>query len=173
MIYLEKIIPLSEDYLWAMKILEISFPKSERRDDNDQLMAMTNEDYNFCLICDGNLRIGVVGFWETDDFIYLENFCIDLEHRNRGYGSQTLELLKKTNKLFILEIEPPIDEISKRRCDFYRRNGMAINSYDHIQPHYRCSDADLHLVVMSYLKPLTEKQYYGFRKYLDENIDIR
>lgn len=118
--------------------------------------------------------VGVVGYWDTQNFVYFENFCVCSSFRNCGYGSATLKLLTQNLcKPFILEIELPEDPLTQRRKAFYERNGMVENPFHHIQPHYRTTDPDLPLMVMTYKTPISQAQYDVFRKYLDVNVDVR
>lgn len=160
-------------YQWATSLLEQSFPAAERRDDALQRQTLKHKDYRLCAIMQNAQPVGVVGYWDTPDFVYFENFCVQPEMRNKGIGSAVLQLLTDNDKPFILEIEPPTDQLTRRRKAFYERNGMVSNVYDHVQPHYRATDPDLHLVVMSYKRAVTQHEYAAFRKYLDENVDVR
>lgn len=56
--------------------------------------------------------------------------------RNKQYGQKTLSLLAKQGKTLILEIDPPKDDISKRRKGFYERCGFTENFFTHIHPPY-------------------------------------
>ncbi|MCM1290237.1 MAG: GNAT family N-acetyltransferase [Corallococcus sp.] len=174
MITLQRIITNEHMYAWAMKLLKVSFPAEERRDDELQRQVMRHPDYRLCAIMDGNEAVGVVGYFDALDFIYFENFCIVPDKRNGGFGSATLRLLTENlPKPFILEAELPVDDITRRRIAFYKRNGMEENPYAHIQPHYRAADPDLPLLVLSYGAPLTQPQYDAFRAYLDANVDVK
>ena len=172
-ISLQRISANTELYAWAMELLAESFPATERRDDALQRQVLEHRDYRLCAIMCSGEPVGVVGYWDAPDFVYFENFCVSPEMRNRGIGSATLQLLTATDKPFILEIEPPVDALTCRRKAFYVRNGMVANVYDHVQPHYRKDDPDLHLVVMSFGRTITLQEYANFRKYLDENVDIK
>lgn len=160
-------------YAWAIRLLEQSFPAEERRDDALQRQTLRHPDYRLCAIMQKGEPVGVVGYWDATDFVYFENFCVQPEMRNKGIGSAVLQLLTANCKPFILEIEPPTDQLTCRRKAFYERNGMVANTYDHIQPHYRATDPDLHLVVMSYGQVVSPQEYAVFRKYLDDNVDVR
>lgn len=173
MITLKRILPNSQLYRWAMDLLAISFPPEERRDSDLQLQVMDHPDYRLQAVMDDFVPVGVVGYFDTPEFIYFENFCILPSKRNGGYGSQTLRLLTSIDKAFILEIEMPTDALTCRRKAFYERNGMVENPYRHIQPHYRTSDPDLPLIVLTYGKQITQAQYEAFRHYLDVNVDVK
>lgn len=175
MVSLKRIFVTDEHmYKWAMELLAVSFPAEERRDDDLQKQVLAHSDYRLCAIMDNAEPVGVVGYWDAPSFIYFENFCVLPAKRNYGYGSATLKLLtEKLDKPFILEIEPPEDELTARRKAFYERNGMVSNPFPHIQPHYRADDPDLPLVILTYKMPISQKQYDEFRKYLDENVDVK
>lgn len=174
MITLRRITTTEPLYKWAMQLLEVSFPASERRDDDLQRQIMSHSDYRLCVIQDDVKPVGVVGYFDAPAFVYFENFCIAPDLRNGGYGSATLRVLTENlAKPFILEAELPTDELTRRRVAFYKRNGMVENPYSHVQPHYRVSDPDLPLLVLTYKRPLTQKQYADFRRYLDDNVDVR
>jgi len=174
MITLRRIATDEHMYKWAMELLKVSFPASERRDDDVQRQVMSHPDYRLCAIMDGDKPVGVAGYFDAPDFIYFENFCVLPDLRNGGYGSATLRLLTENLvKPFILEVELPADELTRRRIAFYKRNGMVENPYPHVQPHYRATDPDLPLLILSYKRQLTPEQYADFRRYLDDNVDVR
>lgn len=173
MLTLKRISLNDELYSWACDLLEVSFPAEERRDCDLQRQVMSHPDYRLCAIMDGDAPVGVVGYFDAPDFIYFENFCISPDKRNGGYGSETLKLLTSQGKTFILEIELPTDELTRRRKAFYERNGMVVNPYPHVMPHYRKDDSDLPLLVLTYGKQITQAQYDEFRRYLDVNVDVK
>ena len=157
-----------------MQLLADSFPPEERRDDTFQRQVLRHPDYRLCVIEEDGKPVGVVGYFDAAEFVYFENFCIAESLRNRGLGSKTLQLMTKNlNKPFILEAELPTDALTRRRIAFYKRNGMVENPFPHIQPHYRATDADLPLLVLTYGQQLTQSQYNAFRKYLDDNVDVK
>ncbi len=174
MLIFKKISTNEHMYNWAMNVLAESFPESERRDDISQREVMKRADYFLCAIVHDGQPVGVIGYFDTPKFVYFENFCIEPALRNRGFGSQTLrQLTENLQKPFILEAELPTDELTRRRINFYKRNGMVKNVYKHIQPHYHKGDADLPLLVLTYKEPITAQQYADFRKYLDDNVDVK
>lgn len=174
MVTLKRISTDEHMYNWAMDLLAQSFPATERRDDDVQRQTMLHPHYRLCAICDEDLPVGVVGYWDAPDFVYFENFCVLPQKRNGGYGSATLRLLTQNSKKpFVLEIELPVDELTRRRKAFYLRNGMVENPFPHVQPHYRPTDPDLPLQILSYRQQLTAEQYSQFRAYLDENVEVR
>ncbi len=76
---------------------------------------------------------------------------------------------KEKRKTIILEIDPPVDEKSKRRMGFYERVGFLPNSFDHIHPPYHNGIKGHELVVMSYPDKLSISEYDLFFQYLKSN----
>lgn len=66
----------------------------------------------------------------------------------------------------VLEIDPPVDEIARRRQGFYQRCGFAVNPYPHVHPPYRPEYPGHELVVLSSPRALTPAEYGAFACYL-------
>ena len=152
------------------ELYRISFPLHEQRLAASQKRILTDAEYHFDLIYDEDGFAGIILYWERGDCIYIEHFCILPEKRNRSLGRRTLELMQNKGKTLILEIDPPTDDVSKRRRGFYERCGFAENPYSHVHPPYREGQSGHSLVVMSWPTVLTEGQYADFRCYLEERV---
>lgn len=87
-----------------------------------------------------------------------------------GFGSRALELLQAKGKPVILEIDPPRDEVSRRRKGFYERSGFAANPFAHLHPPYRRGAAGHDLVIMSSPAALTEEEYGRFAAFLKGHV---
>lgn len=162
--------PVHPAYKRALELYQISFPFHEQREVFSQAAILNNDDYHFDLIYDEDVFVGLILYWETLDFIYVEHFCILPEMRNKQYGQKGLLLLQEKQKTIILEIDPPIDEISIRRKGFYERCGFAENPYYHIHPPYHRGNKGHELVVMSNPAAITQSEYDAFREYLQDTI---
>ena len=156
----------------AFSLYESAFPREERRDLQEQQRAIRDEDYHVDFIMDGETFLGVMLYWETADFIYLEHFTTLPEVRNRGVGSAALQLLKEKGKIVLLEIEPPVDELTRRRYAFYCRNGFQMTPHHHIQAKYHLGDEDLELKILSFPDVLTKEQYRLFQQYMTQRVGI-
>ena len=154
----------------AMNLYSISFPAHEQREHRSQTEILSDAEYHYALICDSDAFIGLVLFWETKSFIYIEHLCILPEMRNKQYGQKTLELLGKCGKTVILEIDPPVDSISVRRKGFYERCGFAENPYAHVHPPYHRGNAGHNLVIMSCPRAIDQAEYNAFKHYLDSRV---
>lgn len=154
----------------AMALYSISFPMHEQREAESQRKILDDEDYQFNLIYDDATFVGIILCWETEDFLYVEHFCILPEMRNRKYGRRVLALLSQRGKTVILEIDPPVDEVSIRRKGFYEHCGFAENPYPHVHPPYHEGNAGHSLVIMSYPDRITQSRYDTFRQYLERRV---
>ena len=73
--------------------------------------------------------VGCSTIWEFKDFAYVEHFATSPLSRGSGIGAKVMHLITEMiNKPIILEVEPPEDEFSKRRINFYERCGYILNS---------------------------------------------
>ena len=156
----------------AISLYKSAFPVEERRDDLEQKRVLNKDAYHFDLLMEGDDFIGIMLYWEQDPFVFLEHFAICPERRGQGSGTKALDLLKEKGKTVLLEIEPPKDEITQRRYDFYRRNHFIMNPHFHIQAKYHLGDDDLELKILSFPKVLTKDEYRSFYQYMTQEIGI-
>ena len=169
MLHLERVTDVAHPlYACAMRLYQNSFPAYELRKAASQAEILGNLAYHFDLIYDDDVFVGEVLYWEIGEMLYIEHFCILPEMRNRQYGQKVLALLQK--QTLLLEIDPPVDEISLRRKGFYERCGLVENAYPHVHPPYHRENAGHPLVVMSSPKLLTRQEYDAFRQYLNDVI---
>lgn len=161
----------TETYEKAMKLYAVSFPKHEQRDAAAQEAIMSNDDYHFDCIYNGGNWVGLILYWETEDFIYIDHFCILPEMRNKQLGQKALEYLaSRTDKKIILEIDPPVRNIAIMRKEFYERCGYKRNPFPHEHPAYHVGEKPFRLVIMSYPAILEQKEYEAFNDYLVKRV---
>lgn len=153
--------PLYQD---ALALYRASFPPHEQREAASQQAILGNEAYHFDLLLDAGEWVGEALYWDAGDFLYLEHFCIRPELRNRRYGQKALEVLCR--RPLILEIDPPVDEISIRRKGFYERCGLAANPYPHVHPPYHAGNRGHDLVLMTAPRQITSQEFDEFTRFL-------
>ena len=61
-------------YTQAMALYKKSFPPYEQREAPSQECILGEEDYNFALVYDGKLFVGLVLYWEAAEYLYIEHF---------------------------------------------------------------------------------------------------
>jgi ribosomal protein S18 acetylase RimI-like enzyme len=149
-----------KDYDSVLALLEEAFPADERRDDASQLKTFNEQNY-LCFVYKVNDIVNaLITCWKLDGVNFIEHFAVDKSLRNNGIGSKILnELCKNIGGNICLEVEPPINDLKKRRIAFYTRNGFVINDYDYMQPAYSTAKNPVPLKIMSYGKALTKNDF--------------
>lgn len=162
--------PTDPRFAEAIALYRQSFPYHEQRENASQVEALVHPDYHFDLIYDGNAFAGLLLYWETQDFIYVEHFCIEPALRGCSYGQKALALLAQKGKPIVLEIDPPVDELTRRRKAFYERSGYRANPYPHVHPPYHGDCQGHPLVVLSFPGELSAEAYTHFHTYLFKQV---
>lgn len=157
----------------AMGLYGISFPPHERREGASQRAILSDAEYHFDLAYEGEDLVGLMLYWASKNFLYVEHFCIAPHLRGKSYGSAALCLLSKREKRIILEIDPLTDEWSIRRKRFYEGAGFHTNLFDHVHPPYREGTAGHALIVMSSPGMLSRGEYDAFAEYLINTVMAR
>jgi len=148
-----------------------SFPEDERRSLFYQKLVMSSPSYNLMHLKDEGTYQGFFCTWDFPEFLYLEHFAVMPEFRCGGNGTRFMkELLEKTEKPVILEVERPESEITARRVGFYERLGFCLNYYDYIQPALVPGRKPLPLYIMSYPGSLEPDEYRACRDVLYDQV---
>ncbi|WP_297635974.1 GNAT family N-acetyltransferase [uncultured Clostridium sp.] len=154
----------------AMELYKTSFPVFEQRTLDKQIEVLENKEYNFAIICDDENLMGILFYWEYDNFRYIEHFAIKKDLRGKSYGSKILKIFCESEKETILEIDPPIDDISIKRLKFYSKLGFKLGEFNHIHPPYRKEYQGHKLKIMSFNENLSKEEYEEFNRYLKEEV---
>ena len=173
MLEIKRISTKHEHYSYLENLMQTAFPLEERRDNSLQ-REFTDNHSSFIsnLILDKETPIGLLTYWDLDTFYYIEHFAIDSTMRNRGYGQNTLSLLKDIlHKPIVLEVEVPNDEITRRRIRFYQSQGFHLQeSFPYLQPPYRKEDNWLPLKLMTYGKEYTTEELEKCKDKIHKNV---
>lgn len=149
------------EYVW--KIYNYSFPACERRTIEHQKQAFNSPFYSLVYFKDKGEVVGFVGYWEFDEYLYIEHIAINKSCRGGGYGSKILrEIQAATDKIIILEIDEVVDEVSERRLRFYERAGFTRNHYKHKGHIYREEEIVPMLEILTYPEAINVEIYNGF-----------
>lgn len=131
-----------------------AFPPDERRDFEEIMDLLTNDDVPFNILTaeleDGTFA-GFISYWDFKDFIYGEHFAVPATLRGQRIGERFLNYFINTqNSPIILEVELPEDEMSKRRIGFYERLGFDLQKeISYIQPPYSPEKSSLPMYLMT------------------------
>ncbi len=130
-----------------------SFPVDERRKLSDfEEISASSTQFAVMGIFNGDKLIGFINYWDFHSFLYIEHFAIDPECRNGGIGGRSLRNFLTGKQLpVIIEVEPPCDELTRRRIAFYERMGFKLwNEIDYVQPPYDSDRNSLNLMLMTW-----------------------
>ncbi len=159
------------DFKETYDIYKTSFPIFEQRTLQDQLEALSDQEY-FChaIQDEQNKNIGLLFTWRTDSFIYIEHLAILESERGKNIGTSTLKMLKESTSLpIILEIDPPVDAISIRRKGFYESLGFVMSDFKHIHPAFTKESGAYDLKIMS-IPAIDTQLYNDYFNYLENKI---
>ena len=158
----------------ATKLYDQAFPYLEKRNESEQQRVMSKSNYHFDIITDEGKFVGILAYWKNDNFIFIEHFAVLPELRGRGYATGALNILKNQNDCnIILEIDPPVDEVSRKRFAFYQKCGFVMNSHDHTQAKYHLGDSDLKLKILSYPRQITVEEYASFKNFVNDEVSVK
>lgn len=163
----------SEAQQQVWKLYVNSFPDYERRGIEAHINALAD-----CLFYANEIYvdykvIGLLFYWKFSNYIFIEHFAIDESLRGKNYGSLVLQKFISDNDdlLLILEIEPPIDDISNRRLRFYEKLGFKMNDYYYEHPSFSSINPHVHeLKLMSYPRYITKDELIVFRENMRDRV---
>lgn len=161
--------PGDRDWTRAEELYRNSFPPNEQRSPEDCLRALADPHFTAEGIrLDGQFA-GILYHWHAKEWDYIEHLAIAPELRGRKIGSEVLEAFSQGRRV-ILEIDPPVDDISIRRLHFYRRAGFSDNPQEYMHPSYRRAFGPHRLVLMSRPGPLTNEEARMFADFVRETV---
>lgn len=155
-------IPDAQDPLFAQawEIFTVSFPSSEIRTAAGQARLLDKPEYHLDVWQEDGKLVGLVAWWNFEYARYAEHFAINPLLRSGGYGSRILRswIAEDTRPVY-LEIELPVDEMTKRRLAFYSRLGFLPSGLTHVQPPYDGQGEGVSLTVLSYPEAIGREHY--------------
>lgn len=159
-------------YAFMERLMIASFPAEEYRDLNELRTFTDNKErfYNN-IIFENEQAIGLITYWDFDEFYYIEHFAIDPDHRNGGIGKKALEnLFQQLNKGIILEVEEPVEEMAQRRINFYQRLDFKLWDKPYLQPPYKKGDDYLPLLLMAHGNLDADKQFENIKSTIYKEV---
>ncbi|WP_159021638.1 GNAT family N-acetyltransferase [Formosa sp. L2A11] len=104
----------------AWQLYNNAFPENERRNLNGQIHILKLKAYHCESIYIENKHIGILFWWNFETLRYIEHIAIVPELQNKGLGNIIINhfLNQDQSKPTLLEVEPSITNIQKRRISF-------------------------------------------------------
>ncbi|MBI4450550.1 GNAT family N-acetyltransferase [Candidatus Woesearchaeota archaeon] len=160
---LQEIPATSQDFNAVWHIYEEAFPKAERRSLAQQVQIMSDPAYHLHAVHQSNGVIGLLAEWNLSAYEFIEHFAVHKKHRSKGIGSAVLEqYLGCRGRPVVIEVEPPVNEESRRHIRFWERNGFVLNLYNYIQPSYGKGKEPVRMYLMT-TQPLEEARFGALR----------
>lgn len=147
---------ISSENIFAEKVAslyESAFPLDERRETGD-FFRLLDENESFhadVFLTESGQFAGFLTSWEWESFRYGEHFAVEPSLRCGGIGSQILRsFVASDSRPLIIEVEPPVGELEKRRIAFYERNGFKLwDKLHYVQPSYGAGRDAIELKLMT------------------------
>jgi GNAT superfamily N-acetyltransferase len=148
-----------------------SFPEEERRSLDNLSNVLGNSLFHADIIFQEEHFIGLLFWWNFEDFRYIEHFAICPENRGQGLGSLILNHFNIQSSLpVLLEVEPGDTDLAKRRIQFYESNHFHLHTFPYIQPPYNLDTKSIPLQIMSYPRPLPIDIFNAFVKTIHQKV---
>lgn len=154
----------------AWSIYDRSFPYCEKRSRAQLLDALRDPLYRPWLCFEQERVVGIALCWRMPEALYLEHLAVDPDRRGGRIGSRILDLLDREGLPIVLEIEPPEDGPTRRRRDFYLRNGFTENPQHYVHPSFCRPFTPHRLVLLSRPAPLTDSGVAEFEAFVHGTV---
>ena len=155
----------------VFKIMERSFPVEEMRCYEGQKALLERDDYKIKMYTHEEKVAGFCAYYELDGVLYIEHLAANPEVRGLGIGTKLVEeILSETEEIVILEVEPPVDEITKRRIRFYEKLGFHLNPHYHFQPPLNKDTEGVELKMMSFPREISDEEQKAYRRLVNMKV---
>ena len=162
---------MTNDFDAIYQLMENSFPKNEIRTYEEMKKQITDDRFRFITKYKNDTLIALLGLWGLENCQFVEYLAISENEQGSGLGSSMMtELLQRTSKVILLEVEPPVDTQSRKRVVFYERLGFHLNTRYYSIPPLREGETDLELKLMSYPKMLTDYEFEDYKNELFQEL---
>ena len=160
-----------EEFDRLYQILSNNFPTKEIKEYNYMKDTFHAGLYQVLTLKDNDQIVGIMSFYQHDDFRFIDYFAIDGSLKGKGMGSKMLQyFINLDDKMVILEVEHPEDEQSKRRIAFYQRNGLYLNNqFEYFVPPVRNLKHRLYFHLMSSKRKINNIE---FEKYYPQILKM-
>ncbi|ADB38068.1 GNAT family N-acetyltransferase [Spirosoma linguale] len=153
------------------KWYEDAFPVTERRQFTALRQLLRQPDMYLCGIESDEQLVGFFIYWHWKEFLFIEHFAIDPDQRGNRLGQRALRHLQQLNSpCFILEVELPTDDLSRRRIQFYEREGFSVNPFPYAQPPYQRGNPPIPMHLMSSPAVLSQQDFTEYSRLIHERV---
>ncbi len=154
---------LSPNELLPVKELYLnSFPPEERRTLEGLEKQLLESGCSVYTVWISHMPAGLCVLWDFEEFLFVEHLAVQPHLRGQKIGEKIMNhITAKADKPVFLEIEPPMDELSIRRMNFYLRLEFQLLDVNYIQPSYTGSGPGYPMKLLAN-KPVAGAQLRSF-----------
>lgn len=154
------------DFESFFSLMVKAFPPTERRTKEEAFSIFTSLPcYHVIGLKKEEKVIAFVAYWLFEEACFVDHLAVDESLRGQGIGSDLMRhLIDNIASTIVLEVEPPEDEITKKRISFYEKIGFHLNDFPYVQPSMQPGQPEIPLMIMSYPNNLTLAQFEVSRK---------
>lgn len=168
------IIP-SESKLWeqAWRLYTESFPEHERRRISSHVLAVDDPHFHTRVAIENGNLLAILFHWTLGDKrTYIEHIAVNAQMRGRNIGSTILHnfIDQNPDTTVILEIDPPVDEVSERRLAFYEKAGFRNTGFLYTHPSYQKKGLRHDLLVLSHPRAISEEEFALFTDFMRNKV---
>lgn len=157
---------------FAKDLFESAFP-DEERPPFGEIKKRDKTRFHFLVATMGDDEpLGILTYWDFEDFIYVEHFAIHEDLRDQGLGKAVfLNFLSQQTKQVVLEVEIPHNEVSDHRVEFYGSMGLFLNQQEYWQPSYNKKKHELAVQMYIMTKyEVDDDEFDEIRRVLYQNV---
>ena len=151
-------------------LYEQSFPPFECRTRDVHYQAVDDDRFYPMAVYNDDEFIGLLFYWLIDGICYIEHLAIAADSRGKGYGTLILKDFCSLFNNIVLEIDPPIEDVSIARERFYHHLGFITSKFDYIHPSYREEYIPHTLVLMKHKNDMAEDEFERFKNIMFNDI---
>ena len=155
------------------EILEYSFPPCERGNYALHRSEFTRAEFRCMCYEPEGVPAAFINYYHLRDInaLFVEHFASAEELRGKGVGSAVMNSLleRSGDSLVVLEVEPPENELARRRVQLYRRLGFTLNEGAYFQPAFYGNPEPLPLMLMS-TRPLSTSEFASTAASIHRNV---
>lgn len=153
------------------EIMKESFPMEEFRGYEEQQNLLFRSNYFLKTEVQNGEVVGFCAYYIFNDFFYIEHLACTSQARGLGIGTRLVKevILEAKQYPVILEVEPPVNAITRRRIEFYKRLGFILNEMPHYQPPLNLTTGIVELRIMSSCQ-LSEERLTQYRRILNTEV---
>lgn len=149
-------------------LMEEAFPATERRSREEAYRVFTTHPcYNAIGYKDEQGVLALLAYWHFEDCFFIDHLAVDKRLQGKGMGTELMQYFLKniySSSVVVLEVEPPVDEITKKRVVFYERLGFKLNDFPYLQPSMQEGQPQIEMQIMSYPVSLTHEEFNAIRR---------